>query len=64
MIACISAADSSLDETLNTLKYASRARNIRNRPCINLQPVRLHPEAAPARDLPPPPPLPAACCHC
>ena len=26
MIACVSAADSSLEETLNTLKYAARAR--------------------------------------
>mmetsp|Transcript_14878 Transcript_14878/g.30258 ORF Transcript_14878/g.30258 Transcript_14878/m.30258 type:complete len:1108 (-) Transcript_14878:2162-5485(-) len=30
MIACVSPADINLDETLNTLKYASRARNIRN----------------------------------
>ena len=32
MIACISAGDDSIDETLSTLKYAHRARNIRNRP--------------------------------
>ncbi|CAG9464508.1 unnamed protein product [Pedinophyceae sp. YPF-701] len=31
MVACVSVADSSLDETLNTLKYAARARNITNR---------------------------------
>eukprot|EP00466_Bigelowiella_natans_P005292 jgi/Bigna1/75626/fgenesh1_pg.36_\ len=30
MIACVSPADSSFDETINTLRYASRARNIQN----------------------------------
>ena len=30
MVACISPADQNLDETLNTLKYANRARNIIN----------------------------------
>eukprot|EP00803_Ostreobium_quekettii_P010323 evm.model.scf_1512.1 EVM.evm.TU.scf_1512.1 scf_1512:1612-17758(+) len=35
MIACISAADDSFDETLNTLKYANRARNIKNKPHVN-----------------------------
>ncbi len=35
MIACISCADDSLEESLNTLKYANRARNIRNKPVIN-----------------------------
>ncbi|EKX30876.1 hypothetical protein GUITHDRAFT_83606, partial [Guillardia theta CCMP2712] len=35
MIACISPADSSFEETLNTLKYANRARNIKNVPIIN-----------------------------
>ena len=31
MIACISPADKDLMETLNTLKYANRARNIQNK---------------------------------
>lgn len=35
MIACVSPADSNYEETLNTLKYASRARNIKNKPTIN-----------------------------
>ncbi|CAK9270323.1 unnamed protein product [Sphagnum jensenii] len=38
MIACISTADTSFEETLNTLKYANRARNIRNKPVINRDP--------------------------
>ncbi|KAF3611527.1 hypothetical protein DY000_02049643 [Brassica cretica] len=32
---CISAADINAEETLNTLKYAIRARNIRNKPVVN-----------------------------
>ncbi|XP_024518424.1 chromosome-associated kinesin KIF4A isoform X1 [Selaginella moellendorffii] len=35
MIACISTADVNFEETLNTLKYANRARNIQNKPIIN-----------------------------
>ncbi|KAI8337282.1 P-loop containing nucleoside triphosphate hydrolase protein [Chlamydoabsidia padenii] len=35
MLACVSPAWSNLKETLNTLKYANRARNIRNRVAIN-----------------------------
>ncbi|XP_024371268.1 uncharacterized protein [Physcomitrium patens] len=38
MIACISTADTNFEETLNTLKYANRARNIRNNPVINRDP--------------------------
>jgi len=38
MIACISPAEYNFDETLNTLKYASRARNIKNKPVINWDP--------------------------
>lgn len=38
MIACISPAEYNFDETLNTLKYASRARNIKNKPVINRDP--------------------------
>ncbi|KAG1350738.1 hypothetical protein G6F62_003179 [Rhizopus arrhizus] len=35
MLACVSPADSNFMETLNTLKYANRARNIKNRVAIN-----------------------------
>lgn len=33
--ACISPADINAEETLNTLKYANRARNIRNKPVVS-----------------------------
>ncbi|XAR74013.1 Plus-end-directed kinesin ATPase [Bertholletia excelsa] len=33
--ACISPADINAEETLNTLKYANRARNIQNKPVVN-----------------------------
>ena len=35
MIACISPSDSDFMETLNTLKYANRARNIKNKITVN-----------------------------
>ncbi|KAF5829995.1 Kif4a type kinesin-like protein, partial [Dunaliella salina] len=35
MIACVSPADNSLEESLNTLKWAHRTRNISNRPEAN-----------------------------
>ena len=38
MIACISPADVNADETVNTLKYANRAKNIKNKPIINRDP--------------------------
>ncbi|XP_067839241.1 kinesin-like protein KIF27 [Heptranchias perlo] len=38
MIACISPSSSSFDESLNTLKYANRARDIRNKPIVNYDP--------------------------
>ncbi|KAK1323120.1 Kinesin-like protein FLA10 [Acorus calamus] len=38
MIACISPADINVEETLNTLKYANRARNIENKPIVNRDP--------------------------
>ncbi|XP_075732123.1 osmotic avoidance abnormal protein 3 [Rhipicephalus microplus] len=38
MLACISPADVNYDETLSTLRYASRAKNIQNRPCVNEDP--------------------------
>ena len=34
--ACISPADSNAEETLNTLKYANRARNIQNKPVVRV----------------------------
>ncbi|KNE59135.1 hypothetical protein AMAG_03471 [Allomyces macrogynus ATCC 38327] len=37
MLACVSPADSNFQETLNTLKYANRARNIKNKVAINAQ---------------------------
>jgi hypothetical protein len=38
MIACVSPAADSYDETLSTLRYANRAKNIRNKPIINEDP--------------------------
>ncbi|KAG7538717.1 Kinesin motor domain [Arabidopsis suecica] len=39
MIACVSPADTNAEETLNTLKYANRARNIQNKAVINRDPA-------------------------
>lgn len=39
MIACVSPADINAEETLNTLKYANRARNIQNKPIVNRDPM-------------------------
>jgi kinesin family protein 4/21/27 len=39
MIACVSPADSNLEETINTLRYANRARNIKNKPVVNRDPA-------------------------
>ncbi|XP_064607442.1 chromosome-associated kinesin KIF4A-like [Liolophura sinensis] len=38
MVACISPADSNMEETLNTLRYADRARKIKNKPIVNRDP--------------------------
>ncbi|CAK5066836.1 unnamed protein product [Meloidogyne enterolobii] len=38
MIACISPSDNNFDESLSTLRYANRAKNIRNKPRINEDP--------------------------
>ena len=38
MIACISPADSNMEETINTLRYADRARKIKNKPVVNVDP--------------------------
>lgn len=38
MIACVSPADYNLEETLSTLRYADRARRIKNKPIVNQDP--------------------------
>uniref|UniRef100_A0AAR2KWY4 Kinesin-like protein n=1 Tax=Pygocentrus nattereri TaxID=42514 RepID=A0AAR2KWY4_PYGNA len=38
MIACVSPADSNIEETINTLRYADRARKIKNKPVLNIDP--------------------------
>ncbi|XP_013419740.1 chromosome-associated kinesin KIF4A [Lingula anatina] len=38
MIACVSPSDSNMEETLNTLRYADRARKIKNKPIVNRDP--------------------------
>ena len=38
MIAAISPADYNFEETLTTLRYASRAKNIKNKPRVNMDP--------------------------
>ena len=38
MASCISPADNNYDETLSTLRYANRAKNIKNKPKINEDP--------------------------
>lgn len=38
MIACISPSEMNFEETLGTLRYASRARNIKNKPVVNRDP--------------------------
>ena len=42
MIACISPAHTSIEETLNTLRYAERARNIKNKVVQNAKEVEAH----------------------
>ena len=38
MVAAVSPADYNLDETLSTLRYASRAKAIKNKPVVNEDP--------------------------
>ncbi|XP_032780386.2 kinesin-like protein KIF12 [Daphnia magna] len=38
MVACVSPARSNLSETLNTLRYAARAKHIRNKPVVVMDP--------------------------
>ncbi|CAG8542233.1 10754_t:CDS:2 [Paraglomus occultum] len=42
MIACVSPAEYNLNETINTLKYANRARNIKNTASVNQEEVGWH----------------------
>ena len=42
MISCISPAFSAFEETVNTLKYASRARNIKKKTVRNIKEVETH----------------------
>merc|ERR1719382_1925538 len=35
MIACVSPADTNVEETVSTLRYADRARKIKNKPVVN-----------------------------
>lgn len=39
MIACVSPSAQALEDTLSTLNYATRAKNIQNRPAIQVDPV-------------------------
>lgn len=38
MVACVSPADYNCEETINTLRYANRARNIKNKAVVNQDP--------------------------
>jgi hypothetical protein len=38
MIACISPSIAYIDETLNTLSYAMRTMNIKNKPIVQMDP--------------------------
>jgi len=38
MIACVSPAETNYEESLSTIRYASRARNIKNKPVVNRDP--------------------------
>eukprot|EP01060_Flectonema_neradi_P004001 TRINITY_DN12640_c0_g1_i1.p1 TRINITY_DN12640_c0_g1~~TRINITY_DN12640_c0_g1_i1.p1 ORF type:complete len:661 (+),score=131.74 TRINITY_DN12640_c0_g1_i1:40-2022(+) len=42
MIACVSPASCFIDETINTLKYATRASSIHNCPAVRLQPAAVN----------------------
>ena len=42
MLACVGPAHFNREQTLNTLRYASRARNIRNKVCLLLPPCGPH----------------------
>ncbi|XP_065054952.1 kinesin-II 85 kDa subunit-like isoform X1 [Rhopilema esculentum] len=38
MIACVSPSSTALQDTLNTLRYANRAKNIKNKPVVKMDP--------------------------
>ena len=38
-VACVSPADTNAEETLNTLKYVNRARNIQNKAIVSPIPI-------------------------
>lgn len=40
MIACVSPADYNMDETIGTLRYADRAKKIKNKPIVNQDPTK------------------------
>ena len=40
MLACVSPGDADMEETLNTLKYANRARQIKNKPLVVQDPMQ------------------------
>ena len=40
MISCVSPVDTNHDETMQTLRYADRARKIKNKPIVNRDPVQ------------------------
>lgn len=42
MIACVSPSSLQVDETLSTLSYATRAKNIHNRPTVQYDPREAH----------------------
>jgi hypothetical protein len=42
MIACVSPAESNFEESLNTLKYASRAMKIKNKPVFALSNIYIY----------------------
>lgn len=41
MLCCVSPADSNYYESLNAIRYANRARNIQNKPVLNLDPTSM-----------------------
>ena len=42
MIACVSPGNINFEETLNTLRYADRARQVKNTPMVNLDSAQLN----------------------
>jgi kinesin family protein 18/19 len=42
MVACINPCHTAYEETANTLKYASRARNIKKKVRVNCKEVEMH----------------------